>query len=482
MSEICNASHVIHAYRNDIILFCKIELKLTPDKWQEKALRAFADGNHKVMRIAMRAAVGPGKSCVMAVAALWFLLTQGEAGNHPKGAALSITAENLRDGMWAEIAKWKANSQLLTALFEQNSERIYAKHHPKTWFIAARSFAKTATLESMGITLSGLHSKYIAFLIDESGGMAPAIGKSAEQALSTTDIEFGRVLISGNPVDRQSLLGQAVLRESDRWHIITISNDPDDPDRSTRVSKEWAQQQIDTYGRDDPWVQAHVLSIFPDASISTLLSEAEVVDAQRRHYPIEVYGGSEKRIGVDVAGGGMDMNVLFPRQGLVAFNYMSQRHCPSNQLAAKVVGSKIKWGCDHVFFDATGGWGSSAVQSMIEAGHPIHAIEFGGKAPDEKFKNMRSYMWWHMALWIKRGGAIPKCNRLARELTSVMYILKSDGKFLLEPKDAIKKRLGWSPDIADALALTFALQERSGGDSLDIGENNKTRDWNPLKF
>jgi hypothetical protein len=45
------------------------------------------------------------------------------------------------------------------------------------------------------------------------------------------------------------------------------------------------------------------------------------------------------------------------------------------------------------------------------------------------------------------------------ELTAPTYFFNG-GKFQIEPKDAVKKRLGRSPDLADALALTFALPDR----------------------
>ena len=45
---------------------------------------------------------------------------------------------------------------------------------------------------------------------------------------------------------------------------------------------------------------------------------------------------------------------------------------------------------------------------------------------------------------------------LAGELACVKYGLDSDGHLVVEPKDAMKKRLGHSPDLADGLGCTFA--------------------------
>ena len=48
------------------------------------------------------------------------------------------------------------------------------------------------------------------------------------------------------------------------------------------------------------------------------------------------------------------------------------------------------------------------------------------------------------------------CQDLAGELACVKYGLDSNGDLVVEGKDEMKKRLGHSPDLADALACTFA--------------------------
>jgi len=45
---------------------------------------------------------------------------------------------------------------------------------------------------------------------------------------------------------------------------------------------------------------------------------------------------------------------------------------------------------------------------------------------------------------------------MLRELTCVEYFMSPRRKIQLEAKDSIRRRLGKSPDDADALALTFA--------------------------
>jgi hypothetical protein len=90
-----------------------------------------------------------------------------------------------------------------------------------------------------------------------------------------------------------------------------------------------------------------------------------------------------------------------------------------------------------------------------------------------------------MADAIKRGASLPKIPELVRELTCVTYTYVN-GKFLIEPKDQIKKRLGFSPDLADGYALTFAQPEAPANFAgeyahLVNSQGNHVSDYDPIK-
>lgn len=90
-------------------------------------------------------------------------------------------------------------------------------------------------------------------------------------------------------------------------------------------------------------------------------------------------------------------------------------------------------------------------------------------------------MWMEMADWIKRGGALPPNPELVAELTGPTYFFNA-GKFQIEAKDQVKKRLGRSPDLADALALTFALPDQPAqSQEFQLPSRYKsTLDYDPL--
>ena len=65
-------------------------------------------------------------------------------------------------------------------------------------------------------------------------------------------------------------------------------------------------------------------------------------------------------------------------------------------------------------------------------------------------------MYYLTREWLLNGGSIPDIPELKNELSICEYSFDKTGRIKLEPKEQIKEKLGKSPDLADALALTFA--------------------------
>lgn len=435
--------------------------QFTPDAWQLKVMTAFADTTDpRNRRIAMQACAGPGKSAVEAVLGWNFLLCYSDGLNHPSGAVMSITADNLRDGLWKELAVWRERAPLLTRAFDHTTSRIFAREAPKTWFLSARTFPKTANADEQGRTLSGLHSRAILYLIDESGDISPSVLRAAEQGLG--NCEWGKILTGGNPTSLLGLLYAAVAEQSHLWCLVRITGDPDDPERSPRIPVEWAQQMIDTYGRDNPWVQAYILGVFPRGTLNTLLSPDQVRDAMERHARPDEYEFAQRRIGVDVARFGDDATVLFPRQGIVARDPVEMRGARSHEIAARVVLGKQNFSSEVEFIDDTGGWAAGVIDACQLGGITLVPINFAGHAQDPRYFNKRSEIMFRAAEWVKSRGCLPNVPRLVREASAHRYWFDK-GKLRVADKDQVKKDLnGQSPDYWDALCLTFAWEEMPG--------------------
>jgi len=102
----------------------------------------------------------------------------------------------------------------------------------------------------------------------------------------------------------------------------------------------------------------------------------------------------------------------------------------------------------------------------------VIGVEFGGVShgggnvdgQGGNYANKRAEMWGEMRAWLKHG-AIPDDAELAQDLGGPEYGFNGRDQIQLERKEDMKKRGLASPDMADALALTFAFaaQPRGGG-------------------
>ena len=148
----------IRRWREDPVSFVREVFGAEPDPLQAEVLRAFPKNN----RICMKASKGPGKTTVLAWCAWNFLVTRP----HPKIAATSITADNLADNLWAEMAKWQSRSDFLKEQYQWTKTRIFYKAEPENWFMSARTWSKTSDSMQQADTLAGLHADFLLFILD----------------------------------------------------------------------------------------------------------------------------------------------------------------------------------------------------------------------------------------------------------------------------------------------------------------------------
>jgi len=471
------AARLLLKYRYDAVAFVRERFKVEPDAWQHAVLVAYCQRNMKRLRIALQACAGPGKTAVLAWIGWHFLTCWGAPGEHPKGAVVSETTDNLMSNLWPELAKWRERDPYLCAMFEQSASRIRAKAHPETWFLDARSWPKSANADEQGRTLSGIHSRYTLFLIDESGKIPVAVLNAAEQSMSTSTTEFGRIIQAGNPLSRSGMLYHATVTRADQWFTVRITGDPDDPMRSPRIDIDWAREQIEKAdkGRDDPWVRVYILGQFPEADINSLLSPEEVETAMLRAPRPEAFAHMAKILSVDVAFEGDDSTILCRRQGCIVYPLITMRGARPTEIAARVIHEQRGWDADAVIVDDTGGYGGGVIDAIRQAGFSPLPACFSEAAPDPRYANLRSYGWLKMAEWVRTIGALPKDPRWLMELTTPTYTLRS-GRWAMEDKAQIKRRLHHSPDAGDALAIGFmrevAPRKRpDGGDGdRDVGK------------
>lgn len=440
-------------WHDDPVQYVRDVFEAEPDEWQREALEAAA----VELRLGLSACKGPGKSTVLAWIIWWFLSTRP----HSNIVALSITLDNLRDGLWKELAIWYARPKAawLREAFEMSAERIVYKLSPRTWWVSARAFAQSADQTQQANTIAGLHAKRVMVALDEMGDYPDGVLVAAEAIFANQDLAEAKIVAAWNPTSTDGPAYRVCTKDRKRWKLIFITGDPDDPRRSPRISKEWAQAQIDDWGRDNDWVRVNVLGQFPKTSSDKLLGPDDIQAAVARIVRPEDVVDEAKVMGLDVAAEGDDRSCLIMRQGLVTWDPVVFRQLRSGALVDHVAPFIQKHDPDIVFIDVSGGWGAPVLDGLKALGFPVEGIDFGGAASDRRFLNKRAEMWWRCSEWVKAWGSLPSDTELQGELMAPSYTYGSSGKrtaFKIEPKDDIKARTGSSPDKADALVLTFA--------------------------
>lgn len=382
-----------------------------------------------------------------------FLLTRP----NPMIGATSISGDNLKSALWTELARWHQKSDLLKKLFTQTKTEIFANEAPRTWRMEARTWAKDADADQIGNALAGIHADYVMWLLDESGDYPEAILPVCEGIFNGDPTE-AHIVQAGNPTRLSGPLYRACTVARDLWKVIEITADPDDPKRTPRVSVEIAREQIKQYGRDNPWVLVRIFGQFPPADFNALIGPDEVSGAMKRYYRTDQIGSAALVLGIDVARFGDDQSVIFSRRGIQAYPSKKFRNLDSNQGSGIAARMWNELEADGVFIDNAGLGGGGWIDGLMRLGKNPVPVDFGGRPHNtERYYNRRAEMYFDAVEWIRRGGALPESAELLAALTQTNYSFNRDGgKLILEPKESIKKKLGYSPDEADAFVLTFA--------------------------
>lgn len=197
-----------------------------------------------------------------------------------------------------------------------------------------------------------------------------------------------------------------------------------------------------------------MLCDFDAQSSDQLISLSLANEAAQRNYKQEAISVYNTFMGVDVARFGTDASCIFIRKGKKAFHPFVFRGLPITELALKVRDLHREYGVDTVYVDGTG-VGGGAVDCIRAVGINCFDIDFSRKAEDQGYINKRTEMWFNMRNWLESGGEIPKIQQLIKEISTPTYERTESNRLKLETKKDIKARLGKSPDMADALALTF---------------------------
>jgi hypothetical protein len=443
----------LEMYRNDPVLFVKNVLGATPQPWQEDFLRAVARGER---RISVRAGHGVGKSTACSWALIWHMVTR-----FPQKAVVTApTSAQLFDALYSETKAWiNKLPPALKELFEVFSDRIVLKDAPESSFISAR----TSSAERPE-ALAGVHSEHVLLVVDEASAVHEAVFEAAAGSMSG---HSATTIMISNPTRNSGLFYKTHHVLASDWFRMHVSclNSP-------LVSSDFVRQIKATYGEDSNAYRIRVLGEFALADDDTLIP-ADLVDSAIER-DIVTPEDEEIVYGVDVARYGTDRTALCKRRGNVVLEIKSWGGLDLMQTVGTVVNEAKLDNPTEICVD-TIGLGSGVADRLREMGYNVVDVNVAeSSAMNPNANKLRDDLWMSVKDWLgTRAVKLPNDESLRQELVAPRYSFTSLGKIVVESKDSMRRRGMRSPDLADALCLTFA------GQAAQIG--GRALAWKPGK-
>lgn len=400
-----------------------------------------------ILRIAVASGHGIGKSALIALIILWAMATCVDC----RGTVTANTANQLIQKTWAELRKWHRNS-VVEHMFTCNATSLVSTDpkHEKTWRIDATPWSANNTE-----AVAGLHNKgkRLLLIFDEASAIDDKVWEVADGAQTDADTEIIWVVF-GNPTRSTGRFRECFRRYRGLW---TIRRNIDN--RTVEgTNKQFLDGFVALYGEDSDIVKVRVKGEFPSQSVKQFISENDAREAAKRHLREHQYKFAPVIIGVDPAWTGNDEFVIYMRQGLWAKILKRIPYNDDDVAMAQIIADyEDELGADAVFIDYGHGTGIYSVGKNW--GRKWQLFNFGvplGQGHPSGCYNSRARIWKDMKEWLKEGGAIENVEELIQDLTGVETVPRLDGALQLESKEDMKERGLPSPNLADALALTFA--------------------------
>ncbi len=464
----------------------ELEKEDGPDEWQTIFLASLREGLITVdeaIQLARTSGHGVGKSALVSWIILWSMSTFEDT----RGVVTANTENQLKTKTWVECAKW-FRLFIGRDMFKFTATAIFARdpEHSTTW-----RFDMVPWSERNTEAFAGLHNygKRIVVIFDEASAIPDIIWETTEGALTDEDTEI-IWCVFGNPTQNVGRFRECFPggRFAHRWNSAAI-----DSRTSKRTDKKQIQRWIDDYGEDHDFVRVRVRGVFPRVDATSFISLEVAREASLRE--VQPQTGFPVVLGVDVGRFGDDPAVIYPRCGRDARSREIELYytIDTMELATKIVQAYHKHNATFVFVDG-GGVGGGVVDRLRQLRIPVMEIQFGAK-PDgtseeldagTKYKNKRAEIWGAMRAWLPTGAIPDKIpgaeTGLVDELVGPHYGMDNQEAIQLESKKEMKRRGVPSPNVADALACTFAFPTFKPRPGMKDDEHLKPRvepDWDP---
>lgn len=468
------------AYVNDPVGFFRDVLKI--DLWSRQAEIANALVAHE--RVAAKTGHKIGKSLMAAGLCLWWACTRPDA-------LVIITApgyDQVKDIIWMELGKLhrRIRDHVGGAMPLDPSTGLRLRNGSQIKGLATNTPERVA----------GRSGQSVLVIVDEASGYPDMLWEALQTSAaggddSMEDAGEARILAIGNPTQTSGWFFEIFRTQNPDWSQHTVSSEETPNVRAAndnggvdleKVIPGLATLKFLSIIRNEcgpeymthPVYMVRVLGLYPERSSNSVIALANIDRAANDNARKAIWippAPHEVCFGVDPARFGDDDACFVPSIGkwmgeIVALSGLDgpelARHVEAAARPFVAQGRRVRVNVDGA------GIGASVVDALIRCDLAqkgklyVCDTNASSKADEEtKHINLRAQLWWDMNAWLAGGGSLPKDGELTRELLAPTYKFAKDGRIQVESKDDIKKKIGRSPDRADAACLAV-YRGRSG--------------------
>jgi phage terminase large subunit len=462
-AQLAKALAHCRSHKNPLDEFNRVVLRRGP-YWAAQRAMAAALWDPIITNVVVPAGHSVGKSYFASGAILGWLTMLKDSGVMSTGPANT----QLSTVLWGEIRKARKNSPYLRRLGKL-TKLPNQLAYDEQWKALGFSTDKDESLQ-------GFHPVGpLLNVLDEASGIEnPSTWATMKSLKPRKTIAISNPLRPEGPffeLCQRALSGDPTVR------LIRIPS-TSSPDilieHSTRglADAAWLREMAADYGVGSPVWDCRVLAKFPGSTHNQLVPGdwfARCVDAPALRL-------GDARISIDLAGGsddddeGGDRSVILTRDDGGILDLWESNTADFGETAAKAAELLARWRVhpSRVTYDKTG-LGEDFANRLEQVGIRGASGYKGGAKGGKRFRNLRTAAAWlmHNRLDPGRMGAdgrpqtpfrIPKAlaEAMRPEVCGLRYELVNENQTGLEAKKHLAKRLRRSPDLADALIISYA--------------------------
>lgn len=473
----------------------QLDIEPTPD--QAAIAEAILVPPHRVLVVS---ANNVGKTLLAGWMLNWFF------DNFNPGIGITTAPElrGVKDTCWKEVRRLRGDRGGFSG---EVSPELWDNHWHYAKGYTVRPGAGAAT------SFQGRHDLKLFFLYEEACGILAPIWEATETMFKSELAHFWLAYLNPTDTTCQAYLEESLtdLQGNPKWNVFRLSaldhpnitkqlqgRPPSIPSAVTIGQLEdwianWcepvpaAERQVEDFEwrpgsgkwfRPGPIGEARILGRWPSAGTYGVWSDALWQSAVRGGLEIPLDGATAPEVGCDVARFGDDWTAIHVRWGNVSVHHESHNGWPVTATVGRLKQVAAEWAErfnairapqakrvkpeDLLLKVDDDGVGGGVVDMLGEVRFSVVPVTAGSTlSKPGDYPNRRSELWFSTANRARRGqlslARLPRevLNRIRGQVMAPRFKLDSKGRRVVEPKAETKKKIGRSPDEADALNLAY---------------------------